>query len=171
MKQALLVIDMLDDFVLPGAPLEVPAAREILPRIEARIAQARAEGRPVIYVCDSHDPDDEEFELYPPHAVAGTEGAGVVAQVAPRSGDMVVAKKRFSGFYGTNLGEALKDQGIDSLELTGVCTDICIQYTAADAVMRGFKVTIPSDSVAALSETAHDQALDHMRQVLHVEVI
>lgn len=170
MKQALLVIDMLNDFVLTGAPLEVAAARGITPRIRARIAQARADGWPVIYVCDSHDTDDEEFELCPCHAVAGTEGARPVEEIAPTSQDPVVRKKRFSGFYATDLDQELKRRDIDTLVLTGVCTDICVQYTAADAVMRGYRVIIPADSVAALSQQAHERALEHLQQVLRVEV-
>lgn len=69
-KEALLIIDMLNDFVLQGAPLEVPVIRAIKREIEA----ARKEGKPVIYVCDTHEPDDKEFSKFgwPAHAVKGT---------------------------------------------------------------------------------------------------
>ena len=78
-KKALLVIDMLNDFVRKGAPLEVPEARRVLPVIRAEIDKARREGSRVIYLCDRHRPDDPECEKFgwPPHAVKGTPGAEV----------------------------------------------------------------------------------------------
>ena len=74
MRQALVVIDMLNDFVRQGAVLEVPQTRRIVPALQARLAEARQDGVPVVYVCDAHEVDDREFERmgWPPHAVRGT---------------------------------------------------------------------------------------------------
>src|SRR5512143_1142794 len=101
--EALLVIDMLNDFVLPGAPLEVPDARSIIPVVRAEIDSAHAEGRPVFFVCDAHDPDDREFTKFnwPRHAVRGSKGANVVDALRPAPGDVIVRKKSYSGFYRT----------------------------------------------------------------------
>ena len=66
-KRALLVIDMLNDFLLPGAPLEVPAGRDIIPCILEEIKAAREGDFPVIYLCDNHTPDDPEFVKWPAH--------------------------------------------------------------------------------------------------------
>ena len=76
-KKALVVVDMLNDFVRPGAPLEVPETRTILPALRRRIAKARRDGELVVYVCDSHRKNDPEFARmgWPPHAVEGTPGA------------------------------------------------------------------------------------------------
>ena len=76
MKEALLVIDMLNDFVREGAPLEVPDTRSIIPVIKQEIDMAHAAGKPVIYVCDSHAADDREFSKFgwPAHAVKGRAG-------------------------------------------------------------------------------------------------
>jgi len=60
-KKALLIIDMLNDFVREGAPLEVPSTRNIIPHLKKEIKEARREGVPIIYVCDTHDQQDREF--------------------------------------------------------------------------------------------------------------
>ena len=169
--RALLVIDMLNDFVLPGAVLEVPAARGIVPAVAARLRGFRTAGRPVVYVCDAHDPDDAEFAHWPPHAVEGTAGARVVDALAPGPGDLVVRKKRFSGFFGTDLEERLRDLDVDHLVVTGVVTNICVLYTVADARSRGFAVTVPRDAVAGLDPRDHDFALAQMERVLAARVV
>src|SRR3972149_4392429 len=100
-KKALLIIDMLNDFVLPGSPLEVPDTRKIIPNIQREIAKARQEGNAVIYVCDTHDPNDKEFSKFnwPPHAVIGTQGAKVIDELKPQKGDIIIEKTSYSGFY------------------------------------------------------------------------
>jgi nicotinamidase-related amidase len=171
--EALLIIDMLNDFVRPGAPLEVPANRAILPALQVRLAAARASGVPVIYVCDAHRPDDPEFARmgWPPHGVKGSKGAEVVAELAPLETDPVVEKTSYSGFHHTGLEGILQAQGIDRLMLTGCVTNICILYIAYEAVIRGYRVTVPADCVAALDPADGEFALRQMEQVLGVTVI
>lgn len=171
--KALLVIDMLSDFVRPGAPLEVPETRRILPALRRRIARARADGELVVYVCDSHRRDDPEFARmgWPPHAVAGTPGAAVAEEIAPEPGDAVVEKKTYSGFHRTALQSVLKRHGVRALSLSGCVTNICVLYTAADAAMRGYDVTVDESLVAGLSPEAHAFALDQMEKVLGVRIV
>ncbi len=173
MTEALLVIDMLNDFVLPGAPLEVPKTRAIIPAIRARIDRARADDRPVIYVCDAHLPDDPEFTRmnWPPHAVRGTAGAQVITELAPKGTDPVVEKTGYSGFHQTGLEGLLQALDVDRLTLTGCVTNICIFYTAYDAVIRGHQVSVPVDCVAALNDEDGDFALKQMVDVLGVTVL
>lgn len=172
MAYALLIIDMLNDFVQPGAPLEVPEARKIIKAIQDRIATARTENRPVIYVCDAHAPDALEFSRmnWPPHAVRGTTGAQIISELAPKEMDPVIEKNRYSGFHQTGLDGLLQSRKIDHLILTGCVTNICILYTAYDAVTRGFTVTVPSDSVASLDPADGTFALKQMTNVLGVQV-
>jgi len=172
-RSALLVIDMLEDFVRPGAPLEVPQTRKILPAIARRVSRARREGDLVVYVCDSHRKNDPEFARmgWPPHAVAGTKGAAVASEIAPEPGDVVVEKKTYSGFFRTTLPTVLRRHGIRSVSLSGCVTHICILYTAADAAMRGYDVTVNESLVAGLDEKSHRFALDQMEKVLGVRVV
>jgi len=169
-SDALIVVDMLNDFVLPGAPLEVSAARDILPALSARIARAREAGIPVIYVCDAHDPDDPEFAAWPPHAVEGTAVAEVIPELAPAPGDIVVKKKTLLGFYGTDLEVVLGRFGAETLTITGCVTNICIMYIATEASVRGYRVRIPRDSVAALDPAMHEFGLRQMAEVIKAEV-
>ncbi len=172
MKKALLIIDMLNDFVQPGAPLEVPETRSIVNAIQSQITEARENNVPVIYICDNHAPDDPEFSRmgWPPHAVRGTSGAEVIAALAPQEMDPVIGKTSYSGFLHTGLDGLLQSLKVDHLTLTGCVTNICIMYTAYDAVVRGYEVTVPKDCVANLDPEDGNFALKQMSEVLGVTV-
>lgn len=170
-RSALVVIDMIRDFAEEGGALFVPEAARVIPAIAGRIARARAAGEPVVYVCDRHDRGDAELSDWPEHALAGTPGAEVVAPLAPREGDPVVHKHTFSGFYGTDLEAILRDLGVGRLVLTGTVTNICVLFTAADAYFRGFRLTVPRDCVAALSEEDGRFALKLLADVFRAEVV
>lgn len=164
--KALLVIDMLKDFVEPGAPLEVPEAREIIRNIKREISRARLHRIPVIYVQDAHDKDDPEFRAWPRHAVKDSDGAKTIEQLAPLKEDTIIEKVSYSGFFKTALDRKLRALGVDCVILTGVLTNICILYTAVDALMRGFTVEIPEDCVAAVNDEDHRFALKQIKEVL-----
>jgi nicotinamidase-related amidase len=160
---------MLNDFVLPGAPLEVPLARDLVPVIKKRITAARQGGVPVIYLCDAHAEDDREFKIWPRHAVKGTDGAEVVRELEPGPDDIVLEKTTYSAFYDTRLADTLKQRNVARLTIVGILTNICVFFTAADAVMRGFEVEVPRDSVTTLSEAEQQFALEQMEKVLRVK--
>jgi nicotinamidase/pyrazinamidase len=163
---------MLNDFVLEGAPLEVPDTRKIIPVIKGEIDAAHTSGKPVIYICDAHEPEDKEFKKFgwPAHAVKGSRGAEVVEELKPGTEDIVIRKTTYSGFYRTNLDETLKRLGIDSLRLTGDVTHICVMFTASDAVIRDYEVTVVEDGVAGLSREDHDAALRIVKNVMAVKL-
>lgn len=172
-KEALLIIDMLNDFVLSGAPLEVPETRNIIKNIQREIKAARPAGNPVIYVCDTHAPDDKEFLKFgwPAHAVKGTKGADVIDELSPAPGDWIVPKDTYSGFHGTRLDDVLKKLDVDALRLTGCVTHICIMFTASDAVLRDYTVTVVEDGVAGITKEDHTAALRIMKSVMGVTIV
>ncbi len=171
-NRALIVVDMLEDFVRPGAPLEVPSNRKILPAVRRRISKARREGELVVFLCDAHRPKDPEFSRmgWPPHAVKGTPGAAVVREIAPEPGDVVVEKHSYSGFQGTALRGVLRRHGVRSLSFAGCVTNICILYIAYEAVVRGYDVEVDEALVAGLDPASHAFALDQMASVLGAKV-
>ncbi len=169
--RALLVIDMLNDFLLPEGNLYVgDAGQKIIPFIRAKISEFRKGKEKVIYICDSHRPDDAEFAMFPPHAIQGTHGGRVVAALAPSEDDILIPKRRYSAFFATQLDLALRELGLTQLELTGVCTNICVLYTAADARNLGYQVTVFREGVASFSMEAHNFTLGEMERVLGVTV-
>jgi len=172
-KTALLVIDMLNDFVLEGASLEVPAIRKIIPNIKIEIERARRNDIQVIYICDSHGQRDPEFERmgWPPHAISGSRGAQVIDELKPLAGDKLVSKNSYSGFFGTSLEKVLKEGDISQLLVTGCVTNICVLYTVADAVQRGYKVKVLKNCVAGLNAQDHKFALEQMKKILGAEIV
>ncbi len=172
-KEALIIIDMLNDFVLPGAPLEVPETRNVIKNIRKEIDAAHAAGRPVIYVCDTHAPDDKEFRRFgwPAHGVKGTKGAEVIEDLRPQAEDLVVHKTTYSSFVGTELEAILKARGIDTVRLTGCVTHICILFTAYESVLLDYAVTVVQNGVAGITREDHDAAIRIMRNVMKAEIV
>lgn len=164
-KSALIIADMIHDFVDPGGKLYVPGIEEILPSLASLIAEARAARVPVIYVNDAHDPDDKEFQQWGEHAVAGTIGSTVVPELEPAPGDHVLEKKRYSVFYETGLDDLLDRLGVDHLVITGTVTNICVLVSSIEALMKGYAVTVPRSAVKALNEEDGNWALDQIERV------
>jgi nicotinamidase-related amidase len=153
-RRAVLVCDMIRDHLTPGRPLEVPRARGIVPALVERLARARADGEPIVYVLDRHDPGDPELDVWSTHAVAGSEGAEVWPPLAPAAGDRVVTKPSYSGFFESQLERVLDELNVDTIVLTGCATEVQLMATATDALHRGFAVEIPCDTQAGMSEVA-----------------
>jgi nicotinamidase/pyrazinamidase len=164
--KALFVINMLRDYLEEGAPLEIPAGRWIIENIAGEIRYAREKGRPIIYLCDAHEQDDPEFEHLPRHAVKGTRGAEVIDALAPQPGDHTIAKVSYSGFFRTGLEKLLDELDIDEVLLCGLPTNVCVLYTAVDALQRGIRVIVPETCVAGLTEGDHKFALRQINEIL-----
>jgi nicotinamidase/pyrazinamidase len=158
-QPVLVVLDMINDYLTPGRPLEIPRARDVVPAMKARISWAHEKNVPVIYVCDAHTFDDDDFRDWPPHAVIGTDGANVWPEIAPSPGDHVVHKRTYSAFKGSSFGPLLDELRADQLILTGCATEIGMLATAKDALERGFVVTIPPDCQAGTSAVAEHVTL------------
>jgi nicotinamidase/pyrazinamidase len=171
MANAVLVVDMLRGFLEEGYPLYIGAkARSIIPNIQKLIEKEIEHGSKVFFICDNHDPDDLEFKMFPPHCIEGTKEAEVIPELARYPGE-IIPKKRYSGFYGTNLEEKLLKLKSEKLIICGVLTNICVLHTTADARNRDYNVEIPLDCVASPDEAAHRFALEHMEKVLGVRLI
>jgi nicotinamidase-related amidase len=145
-KQAVIVIDMLSDFVT-GA-LANPASQEITPRIAALLDHARRAGWLVVYANDAHLPGDPEEKVWGPHALAGTPGAAVVPELAPQAGDIVLPKRFYSSFHETGLTSLLRQNGVEEVILAGQHTNICVRHTSSDAFNNFFAISVPRDGVA-----------------------
>ena len=168
-RSALLVIDMLNDFL--AGPFAGPGAERLIGPVRAVVDRARAHGVPVIFVCDAHAANDDEFAVLPPHAIAGTHGAQIVDELAPRPGEAIVAKRRYSGFFETGLADLLHDLRVDTLAFCGLQTDCCVMHTVADGFFRGFRPVILEDAVAARTSDGHRHAMASIQRLYGAHVL
>jgi nicotinamidase-related amidase len=167
----ILVMDMLRGFCEPGYPLYCgEAARHTIPNIQRLLEREIAKGAKVFFLCDRHTPDDPEFNIFPPHCIAGTVEAEIIPELVSYPGE-IIAKRRYSGFFGTELEQKLRECNPEKLVVCGVCTNICVMYTVADARNRDYAVEVPVDCVASFDDRAHQFALEQIEKVLGAKLI
>lgn len=171
MPHAILVIDMLRGFLEEGFPLFCgDTARDIIPNIRQLLDHESASNSDIFFICDNHTPDDPEFEMFPPHCIVGTEETEIAPELSGFKGD-IIPTSHYSGFYDSELDTKLNELSPEKLIVCGVCTDICVMHTVADARNRGYTVEVPIDCVASFDENAHQFALEHMEKVLGAKLI
>jgi nicotinamidase-related amidase len=156
-KTAMIVVDMQNDFVAAGAPMETPAARAMVPRLAEALKLCRNAGVRVIFTAHVHRRDGCDMglfdDMHPPIAsrealVDGTQGTDIYPDLAPEPGEHVIKKHRYSGFFGTDLDIILREWGIDTVIVSGTTTENCCHATARDAMFRNYRVVFLSDATA-----------------------
>jgi ureidoacrylate peracid hydrolase len=178
-RTALLVIDMQNAFVAPGAPVEVPAARDIVASINRLSAELRRRKVPVIWVLHENQPGGSDWDGFfgvfvapgkrERAAAALTRGAALQClwpELTVAQTDLRVAKNRYSALIAgsSSLDQLLREKGIDTLLIAGTKTNVCCECTARDAMMMDYKVVMLSDCTAALSDAEHLATLENMIQ-------
>ncbi len=176
---ALLVVDMQNDFVRAGAPLEVPDARATIP-VQRRLIDAfRSRGRPVVYTRFLSYEADCLMWLWSPECHPDTRAcwpghmrtyddiqgpldcAAVVDELAPFPDDLVVDKFGYGSFHGTELDDHLRTHGIRSLVVAGTVTQICVEETAREAFHHGYRTTVVADAVSSYAPHLHAATLEN----------
>mgnify|MGYP001028469125 CR=1 FL=1 len=171
MANVVIVVDMLVGFLDPSRPLYCgPTATAIVPRLRQLIEEELSKGSHIIYLVDTHTPDDKEFQMFPPHCIAGTEESELIPELRGYPGE-IIRKTRYSGFYSTNLEARLRGLKPDKIIVMGVCTDICVMHTVADARNRDYVVEVPRDTIATFDQEAHAWALKHMEKILGARIV
>ena len=170
-KIALLIIDMISDFEFDdGQALfrhALPAARSIL-RFKAR---ARAARIPTIYVNDNFGQWRSDFRQLVERCLSDeVRGTPIARLLAPTDEDYFVLKPANSGFFSTPLRTLLQLIGAETLVLTGVASNQCVLFTAADAYVRNYQLVVPRDCVAAVKPKDNALALDYFKSVLKADV-
>ena len=169
MKPALLVIDMIIEFVYGS--LSIKDAEKIIPNIKRLMKLARDKKYPIIFANDAHEAGDPELDVWGPHAVKGSDSAKVIPDLEVAEEDYVIEKKTYSAFYNTQLEGILRLSEVDTVILTGVATSICVQHTAADAFYRGLKIIVVSDATADNDEETHKRALETMKKLYGAKIV
>ena len=173
---ALVIVDMQNTFCLPGAPGEVPEAREIVPAINDLAARMRDLGVPVIWVLHTNSQSDgvSDWEVFFNHVVRNPDvKKRMVDSLAPENQkvwddliveeqDTVIIKNRYSALAhgSSNLERVLRSRGIDTVLVGGTKTNVCCDSTARDAMMLDFKSVMISDCCAASSDDEHLASLE-----------
>jgi nicotinamidase-related amidase len=161
---ALLVVDMQNDFLLPGAPVRADGGMNLVPVIAALARDCRQLGLPVIFTQEMHRADESDFGIElafePVHCLEGSGGEDIVNGLKPEPGDFCVRnKRRYDAFLGTDLDTLLRVHKIENLIVTGVCTDVCVISTVQHARNLDFRCFVASDAVAGTSRERHEAAL------------
>jgi ureidoacrylate peracid hydrolase len=176
-KTALVVIDMQNAFVAPGAPMEVPAARAIVAPINRLAAELRKRGVTVIWISHQNAKDGRDWSGFFDSFIApgrradaaaaltaGSELQKLFPELVVEKSDLRVAKNRYSALIKGTLENELRQRGIDTLLLAGTKTNVCVECTARDAMMLDYKVVLLSDCTAALSDDEQRATLENVIQ-------
>lgn len=168
-KYAILVVDMLNDFVT-GA-LKCDRGLAIVPTTAKLLDQARKHNIPVIFCNDSHLKGiDHEFKLWGEHAVRGTEGAKVIKELHQCDKDYVVEKRRYSGFFHTDLDLLLRELKIDTVIMTGLHTHMCVRHTCADAYQLGYNIWVCKDATNSFTKEDYESGIKYLHDVYDAEI-
>jgi nicotinamidase-related amidase len=166
--KALIVVDMLEDFV--DGELANPRAKRIVELLKRLLAHAREEGWVVVFSNDAHRPGDPELKVWGEHAMEGTPGAQVIAELEPRDGEIISPKRTYGAFDGTGLAEQLRERGVDEVVITGQHTHICVRHSSYGALRNGFEITVPRDAVCAFEGVDEDDALEYLKMAYGANV-
>ena len=174
---ALVVVDMQNDFLRVGAPLEVPEARATIPVHQSLLGACREMGIPVIYTKFVAGPEPIllwEWSPVSPHrcaaagrALSASTGTSlkaldcsdIIEELYPESGEPIVEKFGYGAFHDTNLDDLLKEREVKSVLVTGTVSQICVEETARESSKRGYRTTIISDAVSSYMPDLHAAVL------------
>jgi nicotinamidase-related amidase len=165
--QAMLILDMVSEFRFVDWKPVLAAASRIAPQIARLRTRANRGGVPVIYVNDTRGSWESDQTRFLQRCLApGARGRGVAQQVAPSPHDWFMFKPRHSAFYATPLGEILEQLQVRELILTGLTSHQCVLFTAMDAYVRNFTVTVPRDCIGAPTAAHTRHALFVLKEAL-----
>ena len=178
MANVVLVVDMLRGFKDIGN-LANPRMARIIPNVRDLLQRKIKDGWKIIFLADNHEVNDVEFELFPSHCIRGTEEAEIIPELMKftANGAIVISKTRYSGFWGTNLEKIMAKEKPKTVIVVGVCTDICVFFTAHDLIKLGYKVIIPRDAVETYDAPGHNAEeinkvfIAQMKNILGVKII
>jgi nicotinamidase-related amidase len=163
--RAILVVDMVGDmFSSPTLSRQRPS---LVSTINTLTEAGRTAGYLVVWIRPEYEADLSdaplEFKRRGIHvAIAGTAGAELLADLNVSPQDHMVVKKRYSGFFGTDLDDYLHHQRVGRLVVVGVNTHACVRTTAIDAYQRDHEVSIVRECVGSYDREHHDVSLRYM---------
>ncbi|WP_067665847.1 cysteine hydrolase family protein [Nocardia miyunensis] len=175
MKQsALVVIDMQEFFFVENTELD---RGELGQRCHEIVDIARQAGIPVIYVVTLYREDRVDWpkawqagDTWCGNLVRGVEQAQVIDQLSIKPDDFIVEKKRFSGFYNTNLDDILRSLDCDHIYVIGYSADVCLRFTSVDAYNRGYRVSLVYEGIESFRESK-DASVAYLDWLIDAECV
>lgn len=176
-KTALVIVDMQNDFVRKGAPMEVSDAKNTIEANKMLIAAFRKKNLPIIYTKFLATPEPSLIYQWSPKLAAPVnackkgfkrhyadvnkelECSDVIDELRPGNEDIIIEKYGYGAFHNTRLDSVLKSLDITSLVVTGTVTQICVEETAREAFHYGYKTTVVSDAVSSFAPDLHNAML------------
>jgi len=159
-KTALLVIDMINDYLHPEGKMYCAGCRQVISNIQKLILHAHKHLWPVFFVNTALENESEPLaQKWGMHAVRDTWGSHLIDELSSEAGNVVVNKKTYDGFYDTKLGVLLKKHNIDKVAVCGIHTHVCVLLTALGAFYRGYEVLIPEDCITTDKRINHESRL------------
>lgn len=168
---ALLIIDVINDLEFPGGEKVLPWARKMVDRLCPALKKARDRKLPVVYANDNFGLWRSNFKEVLAHTTRpGARGRDIAQALAPGPDDYFILKPKHSAFFATSLVPLLEFLEIRRVVLAGIATNLCVLYTAHDAQMHEYEITVLSDCCAAESDEDHNWALDQLRRFADVRI-
>ncbi|WP_332695694.1 cysteine hydrolase family protein [Halalkalibacter lacteus] len=170
-RYALLIIDMINDLEFSSGYKLFPNALQSAKNIAALKKRLKKQGVPIIYVNDNYGKWQSDFRYLVSHCLKESVRGKPIAEIMqPEEDDYFVLKPKYSGFFATPLDLLLDHLRVNTLIITGVAGNMCVQFTANDAYMRNFKLFVPSDCVASNTLETNKLALELMEDVLKADI-
>lgn len=167
---ALLIIDILNPFDFEHGRTLAEHTLKVVDPLNSLREVCREQDIPVIYINDHYNLWQADLKKIYDKCLTDISKP-VIESLKPGQDDFFLIKPKHSAFYGTALNTLLHSLKVDTLILTGIAGNICVLFTANDAYMREFKLVIPEDCIASVSEDDNRYAIEMMKNVLKAEVL
>jgi maleamate amidohydrolase len=171
MKTALVLVDVINDFFHPEGRNFKPEYEDTLKNIFLLLQTARDHDAVIVHAMEGHHPAarqvDYEWSKLPPHCFLGEFDAEPVAGININlEKEYVVRKRRFSGFFETDLNLLLREAGVQRIMIAGVKTHVCVRATAQDGFAYGYRVVVPQEAVNSNYRHLHDASLEDIQRYM-----
>lgn len=168
-KTALLIVDMVKDFTDEAGLVFYSRNREILPNIKEVLDKSREKEVLTVFLqhCNRKGKFDRRAASMRPNCIEGSGGEEIDPMLeVDEEKDYVIKKRRYSGFFGTDLDLVLREHGIRNVIIVGTKTNCCIRATVTDAFYLDYDCYVVSDCVATNSEAVNQVHLEDIRKYL-----
>ncbi len=163
-KPALLVVDFINGFTDPSSPLGGDFSSQLAVTSEL-LAPFRRAGLPIVFTVIGYEADMRDAGLFakkvPSLAILqkGSKASEVDDRIRPGRGEYVMDKKYASAFFGTDLDDVLKAQGVDTIIMTGCTTSGCIRASAIDSLQNCYHTVVVREGVGDRADGPHEANL------------